>query len=129
MSQGKSTQQSKRSNKTQRRAKKKVRKARNKSKALNKQHAQKAINSFLGDIDIFSDYQFHGNIKWAASDLTRIGLLLSWSEKKNITDAFTETFKRCQRMAITTVHTTYQGLIGALANYTHIFIPLSLIHI
>ena len=129
MSQGKSTQQSKRSKKTQRRAKKKVRKARNKSKALNKQHAQKAINSFLGDIDIFSDYQFHGNIKWAASDLTRIGLLLSWSEKKNITDAFTETFKRCQRMAITTVHTTYQGLIGALANYTHIFIPLLILQL
>jgi len=87
------------------------------------------MNNFFGEEDIFSEYQFHGNIKWSAGDLARIGLLFSWSEKRYVTDAFTETVKRSKQMAITTVHTTYQGFMGAMANYVHIFIPLLILRL
>lgn len=132
MSRCKSPKQSKRSQTVQRRNAKKARKKRKAcrpKKQTNKQHAIQAMNHFFGDTDIFSEYQFHGNIKWTAGDLARMGLLFSWSEKKYVTDAFTETAKRSKRMAITTVHTTYQGFMGAMANYVHIFIPLLILRL
>jgi hypothetical protein len=132
MSRCNSKKQSKRSQTVQRRNAKKAHKARKASRPKrrsNKQYAKQAMNNFFGDADIFSEYQFHGNIKWTARDLARIGLLFSWSEKKYVTDAFTETVKRSKRMAITTVHTTYQGFMGAMANYVHIFIPLLILRL
>ena len=80
------------------------------------------MTNFFGDDDIFSEYQFHGNIKWTAGVLARIALFFSWSEKNNVTDAFTETFKRAGQLGIVKTHTTYQGFMGALTNYAHIFI-------
>lgn len=44
-------------------------------------------------------------------------------EKKNVTDAFTETSKRAPKIGIPMTHTTYQGFMGALTNYVHILIP------
>jgi len=132
MSQRKSQKQSRRSQSVQRRNEKKVRKARKGRRPktrTNKQDAKQAMDNFFGDTDIFSEYQFHGNIKWSAGDLARIGLLFSWSEKRYVTDAFTETVKRSKQMAITTVHTTYQGFMGAMANYVHIFIPLLILRL
>ena len=72
------------------------------------------MKNFFGDKDIFAKYRFHGNITWKATDLARMGLLFSWSEKKNVTDAFTETVKRSMQLDAQITHTTYQGFMGAL---------------
>jgi len=88
------------------------------------------LNTFFGsETDIFSDYEFHGNIKWTATVLAKIALLLCWSEKVNITDGFNETLRRCGQLALQTVHTTYQGFMGALTNYGHVFIPLMILQL
>jgi len=125
MSRSQPVGQSKRSRKSQRRTTKKSRQA----SRSNKKDAKRALNHFFGSGDIFSDYQFHGNIKWSARDLARMALLFSWSEKPCVTDAFTEALKRCRQLAVTTVHTSYQGFMGALSNYVHIFIPLLILHL
>ena len=126
MSQRKSQKQAKHSRTVQRRKAKKVsrdKKAKRPERQRNKQHANKAMNNFFGGKDIFAKYRFHGNIKWEATDLARMALLFSWSEKENVTDAFTETVKRCMQLDAKITHTTYQGFMGALTNYNHILIP------
>lgn len=117
--------------KAQRRRERKARRdkhSRNR-KPTNSQHARKALDHFLGLSDIFDDYRFHGNIKWMAMDLARFALVFFWSEKKNVTDAFTETFRRAGQMDITATHTTYQGFMGALSNYVHVFIPVLILQL
>lgn len=123
MSRRKDLKQSARSEAVVRRRNRKERKADRAKRQANRHHANQAIRNFFGDADIFSEYRFHGNIKWAAAVLVRIALLFSWSEKKNVTDAFTETFKRAGQLGIETTHTTYQGFMGALTRYSHIFMP------
>ena len=129
MSRSKPVARSKRSQKSQRRTTKKSRQASRSKRRSNKQDAKRALNHFFGNGDIFSDFQFHGNIKWSARDLARMALLFSWSEKPCVTDAFTEAVKRCRQLAVTTVHTSYQGFMGALTNYVHIFIPLLILRL
>jgi hypothetical protein len=82
------------------------------------------LNWFFGTGESFSEYQFHGNIKWLPAAIVRLALLFSWSEKRCVTDAFDEAARRCQTLAVKTCLTTYQGFMGALTNYTHIFIPV-----
>ncbi|MGB7344438.1 MAG: hypothetical protein WBD20_09515, partial [Pirellulaceae bacterium] len=129
MSRNKSVQQAKRSQTTQRREKKKARKAKKRSKRSHKQDANRALNQFFGIGDIFANYQFHGNITWSAMELCKLALLFSFSEKKFVTDAFDETLKRGRQLAIGTTHTTYQGFMGALTNYGHIFVPLMILRL
>jgi len=81
MSRNKSVQLAKRSKKSQRRDKKKIHQAKRRSKRSHKQDANRALNMFFGKGDIFSDYQFHGNIKWSPMDLCKLALLFSFSEK------------------------------------------------
>jgi len=127
MSQRTSQKQARHSRSVQRRNEKKARrdrKAKRSKRQTNKHSANKAMKNFFGDKDIFAKYRFHGNIKWEATDLARMGLLFSWSEKKNVTDAFTETVKRSVQLDAKITHTTYQGFMGALTNYSHIFVPV-----
>ncbi len=129
MSRQKPPAHSKRSQKTQRRTTKKKRQANQGKRRANKLDAKQALDNFFGKGDIFPDLQFHGNIKWQAKDLARMALLFSWSEKNHVTDAFDESIKRCKKLGITAEHTTYQGFMGALTNYAHIFIPLLILRL
>lgn len=129
MSRSKSAQQAKRVQKNQRREKNKARKAKRRSKRSNKQDANRAMNKFFGKGDIFSEYKFHGNITWTAMEICKLALLFSFSEKKYVTDAFAEAAKRCGQLAMPLALTTYQGFMGALTNYGHIFVPLMILRI
>ena len=99
MSRKKRPSQSKRSQFTQRRAQRKSREAKRSRRQTNKDTAKETLNWFFGLDDIFSHLVFHGNIKWRASDLSRMALLFSWSEKVCVTDAFPESVKRCKKLA------------------------------
>lgn len=129
MSRRKDSKQSPRSKAVLRRSKRKERKADRAKRQKNRHHVKQAMTNFFGDDDIFSEYQFHGNINWAAGVLARIALLFAWSEKKNVTDAFTETTRRAGQLGIAPTHTTYQGFMGALTNYVHIFIPMLILRL
>ncbi|KAA1257485.1 Transposase DDE domain protein [Rubripirellula obstinata] len=129
MSRKKSAKQAKHSQTRQRREKKKARKAKKPSKRSHKQDTNRALKQFFGIGDIFANYQFHGNITWSAMELCKLALLFSFSEKQFITDAFDETLKRGRQLAIGTTHTTYQGFMGALTNYGHIFVPLMILRL
>jgi hypothetical protein len=120
---------SKRSQKSQRRTTKKKLKTNRGKRRANKLDTKQALDDFFGKSDIFPDIQFHGNIKWRAKNLARIALLFSWSEKSCVTDAFAESMKRCKKLGVTTLHKTYQGFMGALTNYVHIFIPLLILRL
>ena len=124
MSHRKARSQSRRTEKVARRRSEKRRGNRKPKRRSNKLDARRAMKNFVGDEDIFSEYKFHGNIKWAARDLAQMGILFSWSEKRNVTDAFTELLKRAKLLGMAITHTTYQGFMGAMANYVHILIPL-----
>lgn len=123
MSRKNQSSQSKRSQKNMRRCEKKKRTTNRRQSRANKEDFKQALHWFFGTSNIFSDIRFHGNIKWLAMDLVQIALLLCWSEKPNITDAFYESLKRCKKLGVKTVHQTYQGYIGALSGYTHLLLP------
>lgn len=132
MSQRKSQKEARHSRTVQRRKAKKDRKDQKVSRPQrqrNKQHANKAMKNFFGNEDMFAKFRFHGNISWRATDVARMAVLFSWSEKKNVTDAFTETVKRTKQLDAKITHTTYQGFMGALTNYNHIFIPTLISHL
>jgi len=115
MSQRKSQKQARHSRTVQRRKAKKDRKDQKVSRPQrqrNKQHANKAMKNFFGDEDIFAKFRFHGNMSWRATDVARMAVLFSWSEKKNVTDAFTETVKRTRQLNAQITHTTYQGFMA-----------------
>jgi len=129
MSRKKRPSQSKRSQSTQRRARRKSREAKRARRQTNKDAAKETLNWFFGIDDIFSHLVFHGNIKWRASDLSRMALLFSWSEKACVTDAFPESVKRCKRLGFAAALTTYQGFMAAIASYVHVFIPLLILQL
>lgn len=129
MSRSHKSPQSKRSQKTRRRQQKKSRANERVRRRRNRLSAKEAINWFCGDKNIFSHLTFHGNIKWQANDLARMALLFGWSEKNSVTDGFVEAAKRCKQLGFSIALTTYQGFMGALANYIHIFIPLLILQL
>ena len=129
MSRKKRPSQSKRSQSTQRRAQRKSREAKRARRQTNKDAAKETLNWFFGFDDIFSHLVFHGNIKWRASDLSRMALLFSWSEKVCVTDAFPESVKRCKKLGFAVALTTYQGFMAAIASYVHVFIPLLILQL
>jgi len=66
---------------------------------------------------LFSKEEFHGNIKWVPEQLAAQGLIWSWQESKNVTDAFDKTLEICQRMNLTKGSKTYTGFMNAIGHY------------
>src|ERR1700756_3965489 len=66
---------------------------------------------------IFAVLRFHGNTTWLASSLVWLALCWSWSESKNVTDAFTQAVEWCGLLENAAL-TTYQGFMGALVQWT-----------
>ena len=66
---------------------------------------------------IFAVLRFHGNTTWLVSSLVWLALCWSWSESRNVTDAFTHAVEWCGLLENAAV-TTYQGFMGALVQWT-----------
>ena len=73
---------------------------------------------------IFTHVKFHGNTSWAPRDLVWQALFWSWSEYRNVTDAFCDAARWSKKISGTQPLSTYQGFLGALTRWTAIFIPL-----
>jgi len=79
---------------------------------------------FLPDDSIFASLKFHGNTSWSPRGLVWQALFWSWSECRNVTDAFADASACCQRISGTKPLTTYPGFMGALTRWTATFMPL-----
>lgn len=92
--------------------------------ATNQQDLQALRAWWLPDGSIFSILPFHGNSKWTPLGLVWLALCWAWSDKRFVTDAFTEAVDACQVMLGVLPVSTYQGLMGALVTWTPRLMPL-----
>jgi hypothetical protein len=72
---------------------------------------------FLPDGAIFAGLIRHGNTTWEARPLVWLALCWSWSECRNVTDAFEAARKQCRLLGLVSL-STYQGLMLALVAWT-----------
>lgn len=82
------------------------------------------LNWFLPDDAIFSKVALHGNTKWVPRSLVWLALLWAISPCKNLTDAFEDSLECFRKLSNSYVPSTYQGLMGQLAQWTSTFIGL-----
>ncbi len=80
-------------------------------------------NWFLPDAGIFASLRLHGNIVWRPAALVWLALCWRWSEKRNVTDAFSAAAAQCSHLGITGL-ATYQGFMKALATWSNSLISL-----
>lgn len=76
------------------------------------------------DQSIFDNLKTHGNTKWIAKDLVMLAVLWVWSEKAQLTAAFSEARTWSKRLFGRVAISSYQGLTGALVTYGGKLVPL-----
>ena len=76
------------------------------------------------DAGIFQDMKTHGNTSWIAKDLVMLAVLWVWSEKSQLTAAFTEATVWSQRLIGRVAVGSYQALTNALVTYGGRLVPL-----
>lgn len=69
---------------------------------------------------LFSKAEFHGNIKWVPEQLVAQGLIWSWQDSKNVTDAFEKTLEVSEQIGLTKGVTTYTVFMNAVDRYREI---------
>lgn len=79
---------------------------------------------FLPTSDIFAQLPFHGNTKWEPLGLIWLTILWSWSDQRNLTDAFASAMEQGRALLPSLAVSTYQGLMNALVKWTPRLIPL-----
>ncbi len=76
------------------------------------------------DAGIFQEMKTHGNTSWIAKDLVMLAVLWVWSEKSQLTAAFTEATVWSQRLVGRVAVGSYQALTNALVTYGGRLVPL-----
>jgi hypothetical protein len=84
---------------------------------------RKAMNWVI-DSSIFQDLKTHGNTSWAATKLVILAVLWVWSEKLQLTAAFTEAAVWSERLLGSVAVGSYQALTNALVTYGGQLVPL-----
>lgn len=79
---------------------------------------------FLGGEEIFSKLKFHGNTSWQPSRLVWLAILWSWSECRNLTDAFVEAVEGCRKVSGDSPVNSYQGFLQVLVRWTSPFLAV-----
>lgn len=90
----------------------------------NKESLQSALDGLLPDQDILEQVPRHGNTKWLPTALVRLALLWSFSEQDNLTSAYDDALKDCQRLGHDQIPKTYQGFLGALLTHSKTLVAL-----
>jgi hypothetical protein len=84
---------------------------------------RKAMEWVIGP-SVFQDVKTHGNTKWVARDLVMLAVLWVWSEKSQLTAAFTEAAVWSKRLFGRMAVASYQALTNALVAYGGQLVPL-----
>jgi hypothetical protein len=71
----------------------------------------------LSDGGIFASLPRHGNTTWRPAALVWLALCWSWSDARNVTDAFAAAVAQCGQLGVRGL-TTYQGMMNALVART-----------
>lgn len=80
------------------------------------------IKWFVLERELFSEAEFHGNIKWKADQLAAQAVIWSWQETKNVTDAFNQTLEICEELGLKYTAMTYASFMNALHRYDDVFV-------
>lgn len=80
------------------------------------------IKWFVLERELFSEEEFHGNVKWKADQLAAQAVIWSWQETKNVTDAFDQTLEICEDLGLTHTAMTYASFMNALDRYGDVFV-------
>ena len=94
-----------------------------KERQRNKTIFRTLVNELIPEGELFSEYRFHGNIKWTPERLCQQALIWSWQDTKNVTDAFEQTGEICEELGIKNIANTYTAFMNALDGYTETFAP------
>jgi hypothetical protein len=92
--------------------------------ARNKKRMAALWEWFLPNDRIFAKVKLHGNTRWSPGSLVWLAVCWSWSESRNLTDAFAEAVGCCERISASSPLSTYAGFMGALVRWSSRFIDL-----
>jgi hypothetical protein len=94
-----------------------------KERQKNKTIFRTLVEELLPEDGLFSEYRFHGNIKWMPEQLCLQALIWSWQDTRNVTDAFEQTGEICEELGVKNIANTYTAFMNALDGYAAIFRP------
>lgn len=94
-----------------------------KQRQKNKTIFKTLVEELIPEDGLFTEYRFHGNIKWMPEQLCLQALIWSWQDTKNVTDAFEQTGEICEELGIKNTANSYTALMNALDGYANIFSP------
>lgn len=101
-----------------------TRQTKNQNRRKNRQKNKTIFRELLGCLiqdGLFTEGQFHGNIKWRPEELVAQALIWSWQETKHVTDAFDHTAEVCEELGIENIAKSYTSLMNALGRYQETF--------
>ena len=70
---------------------------------------------------VFSQDEFHGNVRWNPHQLAAQALVWSWQETKHVTDAFDHAQEVCEELGWQQTARSYTSLMNALDRYDHLW--------
>lgn len=70
---------------------------------------------------VFSQDEFHGNVRWNPHQLAAQALIWSWQETKHVTDAFDHAQEVCEEFGWQQTARSYTSLMNALDRYDHLW--------
>lgn len=70
---------------------------------------------------VFSQDEFHGNVRWNPDQLAAQALIWSWQETKYVTDAFDHAQEVCEQLGLRQAARSYASLMNALERYDHLW--------
>jgi hypothetical protein len=104
------------------RAARRLRKERvRRARCPNKTQLAQLLRWFLPEGALFSQDEFHGNVRWNPVQLVAQALIWSWQESKHVTDAFIQAQEVCEGLGWRKGAKSYTSLMNALERYGHVW--------
>ncbi len=82
-----------------------------------KSQLNELVQRVLPERAVFSQDEFHGNVRWDPNQLAAQALLWSWQETKLVTDAFDHAQEVCEELSWQRTARSYTSLMNALERY------------
>ena len=87
----------------------------------NKTQLSELVQWVLPNQTVFSQDEFHGNVRWNPHQLAAQTLVWSWQETKYVTDAFEHAQEVCEELGWQQTARSYTSLMNALERYDHLW--------
>lgn len=79
------------------------------------------LNWVVPEGKLFSEDEFHGNVRWSPKQLCEQALLWSWQETKHVTSAFVQASEVCAGLGRSEIAQSYTSFMNALDRYSGVF--------